>query len=489
MEALRETVSLVTQSALSSGISIKPEETTATPTADVSAVVDAATAAAAAEKAAEVKVAGTASPKTAEAAPSGTNTATAGSGGAAATTSAGAGASAAAPSIGGGVSKLMSPAGVEELQKSISARPEIQPLLLMTEARGAFSSKPPDLKRGAALLEEARDRLVKVVDDPNPMYQSLQPTGLLASICSQLSSAYESLERKSDALTASQDACKWCTLYAKESGGAQSPMMIGPLMSLSVAHQSLKQWDEAVTPLTKSIEIVKLNKLSTGEPWLALSAMYSAQSQLPKSIAAVEAGLAYLGELHPEVMKTVSETDVKSLKPDQFNVSGQDIKTVLITMKVALHQLQTESKTGISPQKMMAAAMSAAAEAAGATKIETAKSAAAAPRRECSHCHKLESESTATAASGAGGSHRGATELRYQRCSRCRSAYYCTPICQAEHWPKHKSECKLIAEATAEGSVMAPTADATASAGAAAGAKKKKKKSAAAAASKAADVD
>lgn len=35
-----------------------------------------------------------------------------------------------------------------------------------------------------------------------------------------------------------------------------------------------------------------------------------------------------------------------------------------------------------------------------------------------------------------------------KRCSRCQGEWYCNRECQVKHWPKHKSACQLMAEAT-----------------------------------------
>ncbi|KAF9261550.1 hypothetical protein L218DRAFT_930793 [Marasmius fiardii PR-910] len=37
-------------------------------------------------------------------------------------------------------------------------------------------------------------------------------------------------------------------------------------------------------------------------------------------------------------------------------------------------------------------------------------------------------------------------ETRFQRCSRCRKTYYCSPECQLRHWTDHKAACKLLAK-------------------------------------------
>ena len=33
-------------------------------------------------------------------------------------------------------------------------------------------------------------------------------------------------------------------------------------------------------------------------------------------------------------------------------------------------------------------------------------------------------------------------DITYKQCARCRETFYCSVICQAAHWPKHKMQCK-----------------------------------------------
>jgi MYND finger len=43
----------------------------------------------------------------------------------------------------------------------------------------------------------------------------------------------------------------------------------------------------------------------------------------------------------------------------------------------------------------------------------------------------------------------GASPQKLLKCSRCKSAYYCSDAHIAQHWPQHKAECRRIAAAAA----------------------------------------
>lgn len=45
----------------------------------------------------------------------------------------------------------------------------------------------------------------------------------------------------------------------------------------------------------------------------------------------------------------------------------------------------------------------------------------------------------------------GASPQKLLKCSRCKSAYYCSDAHIAQHWPQHKAECRRIAAAAAAG--------------------------------------
>lgn len=40
-------------------------------------------------------------------------------------------------------------------------------------------------------------------------------------------------------------------------------------------------------------------------------------------------------------------------------------------------------------------------------------------------------------------------ELKLMRCSACRSAQYCSRLCQKRHWAQHKAECKRLLQEAA----------------------------------------
>lgn len=48
----------------------------------------------------------------------------------------------------------------------------------------------------------------------------------------------------------------------------------------------------------------------------------------------------------------------------------------------------------------------------------------------------------------------GKTMISRQTCSRCRLNQYCNATCQKQDWPKHKPQCKPVAERKHEGVVM-----------------------------------
>ena len=73
-----------------------------------------------------------------------------------------------------------------------------------------------------------------------------------------------------------------------------------------------------------------------------------------------------------------------------------------------------------------------------ANELERRKKSATSPSTTtslCSSCHKIEPPNE-----------------KFKRCSRCKTAKYCSSECQRSHWKKHKKECKRMQDQRKEGS-------------------------------------